>query len=136
MFGEDSRRLSKAARQRIGYLSEDEFPYDDITVVDALQFVRGFFDEWDWDWVDHLVDRLGVDRKKRLDGMSKGQLYLNGHNIGRYFSATHDGKAVAGQRGLERRRPLGGRAGRRRLGGPVAAGRGETQRCGDDPTGT
>tara|TARA_R110002072_G_scaffold162687_3_gene314847 strand:- start:35528 stop:36520 length:993 start_codon:yes stop_codon:yes gene_type:complete len=76
VFGEDSRRLSKATRQRIGYLSEDEFPYDDIAVVDALQFVRGFFDEWDWDWCDHLVERLGVDRRKRLDGMSKGQRRL------------------------------------------------------------
>jgi len=76
VFGEDSRRLSKAVRKRIGYLSEDEFPYDDIAIVDALQFVRGFFDVWDWDWVDHLVEQLGVDRKKRLDGLSKGQRRL------------------------------------------------------------
>ncbi len=33
-------------------------------------------------------------------GLTKGQLYLNGHNIGRYFAATCDGKAIAGQRGL------------------------------------
>jgi ABC-2 type transport system ATP-binding protein len=76
VFGEDSRRLSKAVRQRIGYLSENEFPYDDIAIVDALRFVRGFFDAWDWDWVDHLVERLGVDRRKRLDGLSKGQRRL------------------------------------------------------------
>ncbi|MCK5943919.1 MAG: ABC transporter ATP-binding protein, partial [Planctomycetes bacterium] len=73
VLGEDSRRLSKATRQRIGYLSEDEFPYDDIAIDDALQFVRGFFDEWDWDWVEHLIGHLGVDRRKRLDALSKGQ---------------------------------------------------------------
>jgi len=76
VLGDDSRRLSKATRKRIGYLSEDEFPYEDIAVVDALQFVRGFFDTWDWDWVDHLIERLGVDRKKRLDNLSKGQRRL------------------------------------------------------------
>ena len=73
VLGEDSRRLSKATRQRIGYLSEDEFPYDDIAIDDALQFVRGFFDEWDWDWGEHLIGHLGVDRRKRLDALSKGQ---------------------------------------------------------------
>ena len=30
--------------------------------------------------------------------MSKGQLYLNGHNVGRYFVATATGKAVPPQR--------------------------------------
>lgn len=30
-------------------------------------------------------------------GMSKGQIYLNGHNVGRYFVATRDGKAVGPQ---------------------------------------
>lgn len=30
-------------------------------------------------------------------GMSKGQIYLNGHNVGRYFMATRDGKAVGPQ---------------------------------------
>ena len=35
VFGEDSRRLSKAVRKRIGYLSENEFPYDDVAIVDG-----------------------------------------------------------------------------------------------------
>ena len=76
VFGEDSRRLSRATRQRLGYLAEGEFPYDDMPLLDALQFVRGFFDAWDWDWCEHLIERLGVDRNKRLDNMSKGQRRL------------------------------------------------------------
>ena len=31
-------------------------------------------------------------------GLTKGQLYLNGHNVGRYFAATRDGKAVGPQK--------------------------------------
>jgi len=30
-------------------------------------------------------------------GLSKGQLFLNGHNLGRYFQATRDGEAVGPQ---------------------------------------
>jgi len=33
-------------------------------------------------------------------GLTKGQLFLNGHNVGRYFTATRRGKAVSGQRGV------------------------------------
>ncbi len=33
-------------------------------------------------------------------GLSKGQLYLNGENVGRYFAATSDGKAVGPQHSL------------------------------------
>jgi len=31
------------------------------------------------------------------NGMSKGQIFINGHNAGRYFMATHTGKAVGPQ---------------------------------------
>ncbi len=31
------------------------------------------------------------------EGMSKGQVFINGHNAGRYFVATHTGKSVAPQ---------------------------------------
>jgi hypothetical protein len=33
-------------------------------------------------------------------GLTKGQLFLNGRNLGRYFEAGPDGKAISGQRGI------------------------------------
>ena len=33
-------------------------------------------------------------------GLSKGQVFVNGNNLGRYFTATADGKAVGPQRWL------------------------------------
>ena len=33
-------------------------------------------------------------------GLSKGQAYLNGHNLGRYFTSTGTGKAVGPQKRL------------------------------------
>ena len=32
--------------------------------------------------------------------MSKGQAYINGHNLGRYFTSTSTGKAVGPQKKL------------------------------------
>ncbi len=72
IFGENARSMSKACRQRIGYLSEEPFPYD-LLFIDILRFLSGFFDEWDWAWCDGLMRRLGVAGNKRLDEMSLGQ---------------------------------------------------------------
>lgn len=43
-----------------------------------------------------------TDTPMRLDlgGLSKGQAFVNGNNLGRYFTATADGRAVGPQRSL------------------------------------
>src|SRR5271170_1094850 len=48
VLGEPSRSLSPACRQRIGYLSEEPFPYGDLPVPALLRFVSAFFPHWDW----------------------------------------------------------------------------------------
>ncbi len=42
--------------------------------------------------------RLDVPLWLEPVGMSKGQIYINGHNAGRYFVSTHVGKAVGPQK--------------------------------------
>ncbi len=43
------------------------------------------------------LDSVGEPLYFEAGGLSKGQLFVNGHNAGRYFVATRTGKAVAGQ---------------------------------------
>lgn len=43
------------------------------------------------------VRDVGVPLWVQPRGMSKGQIYLNGHNVGRYFVATHTGARVPPQ---------------------------------------
>ena len=43
-----------------------------------------------------ITEPLALDCK----GLTKGQLYLNGRNLGRYFHADSTGKPVTGQRGV------------------------------------
>jgi len=35
-----------------------------------------------------------------MNGMSKGQVYVNGHHVGRYFTSTAKGKPVGPQTSL------------------------------------
>ncbi|MBI4584523.1 MAG: ATP-binding cassette domain-containing protein [Planctomycetes bacterium] len=43
VFGEDSLHLSRKCRQRIGYLSEEKFPYESLPFPDLVRYVSLFF---------------------------------------------------------------------------------------------
>jgi ABC-2 type transport system ATP-binding protein len=73
VLGEDSLALSRATRRRIGYLSEEPFPYDDLPLPGLLRFVSAFFDDWDWPYAESLVARLDVPQDRTLAKMSRGE---------------------------------------------------------------
>jgi ABC-2 type transport system ATP-binding protein len=76
LFGEDCRRLSRACRQRVGYLSEEPFPYQSWSLEQVLRFVATFFPAWDWDHTNALAKRFGVPTRQTLASMSAGQRRL------------------------------------------------------------
>ena len=45
-----------------------------------------------------IVDDLPAPIRVATDGLSKGQVFVNGQNLGRYFTATSDGHAVGPQK--------------------------------------
>lgn len=50
-----------------------------------------------WWRATFTVDLVGEPLFLEATGLSKGQVFVNGHNAGRYFVATRTGKGVAGQ---------------------------------------
>ena len=73
VFGEDSLALSRETRRRIGYLSEESFPYDDLSLPRTLEFVSAFFPSWDWDRCNRLREMLAVPEDKPLSALSAGE---------------------------------------------------------------
>ncbi len=73
VFGEPALRLSSAARQRIGYMTEDALPFSHLAVGDVLRYVSSFYEEWDWAFAQSLLDRLRVPTKTALDDLSLGE---------------------------------------------------------------
>ena len=73
VLGEDSLELPRGTRQRIGYLSEESFPYDDLSLPRTLEFVAGFFPEWDWDRSEALLRRFAVPDDRPLSELSAGE---------------------------------------------------------------
>jgi ABC-2 type transport system ATP-binding protein len=73
VLGEDSRRLSRGCRQRIGYLSEKPIEDHGLPLGYLLHYVAAFFDDWDWDRSRRLVDSLEVPLDQPLASMSYGE---------------------------------------------------------------
>jgi ABC-2 type transport system ATP-binding protein len=73
VLGEDSKSLSRACRQRLGYLSEKPFPWQDLAVPDLLRFLAALFDRWDGPRVEAMAKRMGVALDRPLAAMSFGE---------------------------------------------------------------
>jgi ABC-2 type transport system ATP-binding protein len=75
VLGENSLTLSSRCRRRIGYLSDEPFPYDDLPLRELVRFVAAFFPVWDWDYTNQLIRRFDLPDYS-LKGMSAGQRRL------------------------------------------------------------
>jgi ABC-2 type transport system ATP-binding protein len=73
VLGEDSKSLSRECRQRVGYLSEKPFPWQDLAVPDLLRFLASLFDRWDGSRVAAMAKRMGIALDRPLAAMSFGE---------------------------------------------------------------
>lgn len=72
VLGLDSRRLSTARLQQVGYVSENQELPGWMTVDYYLNYCRGFYPQWDADLCAHLVRQFDLPPKKKLKELSRG----------------------------------------------------------------
>ncbi|QDU82274.1 putative ABC transporter ATP-binding protein YxlF [Polystyrenella longa] len=60
-------------RKRIGYLAEDQKMYGWMTVIETIQFVSAFFENWDHNRVRTLLQQFELPPGARVKTLSKGQ---------------------------------------------------------------
>ncbi len=61
-----------AIRQRVGYVSENRYLYDWMTVEETLHFAAAFHERWDWKKARRLTDRLQLDPTMKVRHLSRG----------------------------------------------------------------
>ncbi len=72
VFGMDSIKESVSIKQRLGYVSEEQYFYDDATVKWIGNFTGKFFSEWSCEQFLRLLDRFKIDGSKKIRELSKG----------------------------------------------------------------
>jgi ABC-2 type transport system ATP-binding protein len=73
VLGLDCFKHSLDVRKRIGYMAEDQQMYGWMTVGRIIQWVGGFYPNWDAAFTDKLTDLLRLSKTTKVKALSKGQ---------------------------------------------------------------
>ena len=74
LLGCDSRHLSPAAKERLGYVPQVVYLYPWMKVRYVIGYTASFYAHWDRAWCDELVRRWHVPLDLRVSALSTGQL--------------------------------------------------------------
>lgn len=72
VFGETMTAKAVAARQRIGYVAQEQGFYGWMTVDSIGQFVSGFYPGWRSEEYRRILDQLDLPRSRKIRGFSNG----------------------------------------------------------------
>lgn len=72
LFGMRYPRDEKAIKNKIGYVGEVQYFYEDRTVGWTGNFAAKFYEEWDENQFDALLMRFALSRTKKVKALSKG----------------------------------------------------------------
>ena len=72
IFGKDARSLEVEKRRRIGYISDESFFYDFMTVRQTIEFNRGFYPGWDDETCSELLQRFHLPSGEPVKNLSRG----------------------------------------------------------------
>jgi ABC-2 type transport system ATP-binding protein len=73
LLGRDSRALTPADRDRIGYVAEGHRLYDEMRIGVAVAFEAATRPRFDRKVAEHALARCGLDSKQRIGFLSRGQ---------------------------------------------------------------
>jgi ABC-2 type transport system ATP-binding protein len=72
VFGLDNIQYEKRIKNKIGYVGEEQYFYDHKNAAWTGEFVSHFFDEWDGERYQMLLEKFELSPKKRIRKYSKG----------------------------------------------------------------
>jgi len=73
LFGEDPWNLSTKSKGKLGYVPQVVQLYPWMRVDQIVAYTSAFYENWDPDWVDLLLDRMDLPRDRRVGPLSTGQ---------------------------------------------------------------
>lgn len=72
LFGETGAFFPEKLKERIGYVSEEPYFYEEMTVDWTGRFVGSFYAKWDRKLFERLLIQFQVDKGKKVKELSRG----------------------------------------------------------------
>jgi ABC-2 type transport system ATP-binding protein len=73
LLGCDSEELTPPIKARIGYLAEGHHLISWMNIGKHAEFLRSYYKAWDQTWFNDTIERFGLDPKKKITSLSRGQ---------------------------------------------------------------
>ena len=73
IHGEDAWDLSAAVKEKLCYVPQEIHIYPWMRVDQVIDYTAAFYQSWDSQWVERLVERWEVSKKDRVNTLSAGQ---------------------------------------------------------------
>lgn len=72
IFGKNISENEKELKNRIGYVGEEQYFYENKTVDWTEKFVSDFYKKWDNNYFNSLLKIFNISRNKKINQLSKG----------------------------------------------------------------
>ncbi len=72
LFGETHERATKQIKQRIGFVYDENYFYDDLTIERNKRIIASFYENWDDDRFYHYAKMFQLPVMKQVKKLSKG----------------------------------------------------------------
>ena len=72
VLGLDSRRQEQEIKQRIGFVYDESYFYETLTMAEMTRIIAPFYKNWDEDAYAKYVDLFALPARKKLADFSKG----------------------------------------------------------------
>lgn len=72
VFGKDSVKYERQIKERVGFVYDDCFYYENLSIRDNGKIIAGFYKKWDWKIFDNYLRKFNLDEKQKVKELSKG----------------------------------------------------------------
>ena len=72
IFGKDNIEFEKQVKDRIGFVYDESYFYQDLTIKQMKNIVAPFYTRWDEDTFQRYMDEFNLDEKQKIKKLSKG----------------------------------------------------------------
>ncbi|MDD3840642.1 MAG: ABC transporter ATP-binding protein [Clostridia bacterium] len=72
IFGKDYRKYEKQVKDRIGFVYDENYYYQDLTIKQMKNIVASFYSKWDDDIFNKYMDDFELNPKAKIKTLSKG----------------------------------------------------------------
>ncbi|MBK1810424.1 ABC transporter ATP-binding protein [Clostridium sp. YIM B02505] len=72
IFGKDNISSEKELKQKIGFVYDENYFYEDLTTTEMKDIVSPFYKEWDNKAFNKYMDEFALPKKKKIKDLSKG----------------------------------------------------------------